>query len=59
MRWLSILVLALALVASGCGGDDEPSASDEPAVEETTTADTTTEDEGSGTSDFDVADEDC
>ena len=44
MRLLSILVLALALVAAGCGGgDDESSASDEPTIEETTTDDTTAE----------------
>ena len=37
MRWLSILVVALALVAAGCGGsDDESAASDETTVEETT-----------------------
>ena len=49
MRWLSILVLALALVAAGCGGgDDESSASDTTTIEETTdttTEDTTTEDD--------------
>jgi DNA polymerase/3'-5' exonuclease PolX len=44
VRWLSILVLALALVAAGCGGgDDESSASDEPTIEETTTDEATTE----------------
>ena len=64
MRWLSILAAALALVAAGCGGDDEPSASDEPEVEETATAETTTdeattEDDGTATGDFDFADEDC
>jgi hypothetical protein len=63
VRWLSILVLALALVAAGCGGDDESSASDDTTIEETTTDttdETTTEDDGSGTSgDFDFADEDC
>jgi hypothetical protein len=64
VRWLSILVLALALVAAGCGGDDEPTAADEPTVEETTTVDTTedtaTEDDGSDTTgEFDFADEDC
>ncbi len=43
VRWLLILVAALALVAAGCGGsDDEPSASDDTAIEETTTTDTTT-----------------
>jgi hypothetical protein len=66
VRWLSILVLALALVAAGCGGDDDSSASADTTIEETTTADTTDEtttdettDEGSGASDFDFADEDC
>lgn len=61
MRWLSILVLALALVAAGCGGgDDESSASGDTTVEETTTTEATTEDDGSGaTGDFDFADEDC
>ena len=39
MRWLSILVVALALVAAGCGGsNDESAASDETTVEETTTS---------------------
>ncbi len=64
MRWLSILVLALALVAAGCGGsDDEPSASDDTTVEETLTDETTdetTEDTGTDTdADFNFADEDC
>lgn len=63
MRWLSILVLALALVAAGCGGgDDDSSASDTTTVEETTTEETTEEttDDGTATSgDFDFADEDC
>jgi hypothetical protein len=64
MRWLSILALALALVAAGCGGgDDDSSASDTTTVEETTTDETTTEettDDGTGTTgDFDFADEDC
>jgi ABC-type glycerol-3-phosphate transport system substrate-binding protein len=60
MRWLAILVLALALVAAGCGGDDEPSASADTTVEETTTAvEEATTDEPGTTSDFDFADEDC
>jgi len=65
MRWLSILVVALALVAAGCGGgDDESAASDETTVEETltetTTDETTTEDAGTDTdADFNFADEDC
>jgi hypothetical protein len=65
MRWLSILVLALALVAAGCGGgDDDSSASGDTTVEETTTTtdtseDTTTDDGTGTTGDFDFADEDC
>ena len=64
MRWLSILVLALALVAAGCGGgDDDSAASDTTTVEETTTdttTDETTTDDGTDTTgDFDFADEDC
>ena len=64
MRWLSILVLALALVAAGCGGsDDESSASDDTTIEETltdTTTEETTDDTGTDTdADFDFADEDC
>jgi hypothetical protein len=65
MRRLSILAVALALVAAGCGGsDDESAASDETTVEETlteaTTDETTTEDTGSDTdADFNFADEDC
>ena len=45
MRWLALLVLALALVAAGCGGGDDESASDETTIEETTTSseETTTE----------------
>jgi len=65
MRWLAVLVMALALVAAGCGGgDDESAASDETTVEETltetTTDETTTEDAGTDTdADFNFADEDC
>ncbi len=64
MRWLFILVVALALVAAGCGGsDDESSASDETTIEETltdeTTDETTTEDGETTDADFDFADEDC
>jgi hypothetical protein len=68
MRWLAVLVLAVALVAAGCGGgDDESSASDETTIEETLTDETTSEDTttGSETTDDDVdladvlADEDC
>ena len=61
MRWLSIIVLALALVAAGCGGgDDESSASDTTTIETTdTTTEDTTGDDTATTGDFDFADEDC
>jgi hypothetical protein len=61
MRWLSILVLALALVAAGCGGgDDDSAASDDTTIEETTTDTTTTDGETTDTdADFDFANEDC
>jgi hypothetical protein len=65
MRWLSILVLALALVAAGCGGgDDDTSASDTTTIEENTSAETTdgttTDDtDTSAAGEFDFADEDC
>jgi hypothetical protein len=64
MRWLAVLVVALALVAAGCGGADDSTASDETTVEETTTsADTTTTEEttDTGTSEgtFNWASEDC
>jgi ABC-type glycerol-3-phosphate transport system substrate-binding protein len=65
MRWLALLVLALALVAAGCGGsDDDSTAVDDTTttVEETTTDETTSEDtttdDGDGDS-FNFADEDC
>jgi hypothetical protein len=63
MRWFVLLLLALALVAVGCGGsDDESSAADETTVEETTTTEETTT-ESSSDGDEDVAgilgDEDC
>jgi hypothetical protein len=46
VRWLAVLVMALALVAAGCGGGDDSAASDETTVEETTTSeDTTTSEE--------------
>ena len=66
MRWLALLVMALALVAVGCGGgDDEPSAVDETTVEETTVEETTTIDDTTDdeTTDTDLSgvlgDEDC
>jgi hypothetical protein len=68
MRWLSILVLAVALVAAGCGGgNDESAASTETTTtEETTTSDTTTSDEtttegSTDTTDLSgiLGDEDC
>ncbi len=66
MRWLSILVVALALVAAGCGGsDNESAATDETTVEETLTDETSTDDSTTGetTTDTDLSgvlgDEDC
>jgi hypothetical protein len=62
MRWLALVVLALALVAGGCGGsDDESSAADDTTIEETTTAaeETTEETSSDDVDDFDFADEDC
>lgn len=50
LRWLSILVVALALVAAGCGGsDNESAASDETTIEETTIEETTTSTDESST----------
>jgi hypothetical protein len=63
MRWLALVVLALALVAAGCGGgDDESSASDDTTVEVTTTTDeVTTDDDLDADDDLSgvLADEDC
>ena len=66
MRWLAVLVMALALVAAGCGGGDDSSASDEPTVEgtaseDTTTAEDTTSEETTDTGDLSgiLDDEDC
>jgi hypothetical protein len=67
LRWLSVLVFALALVAAGCGGSDQESAvPDETMIEVTTSPDTTSPDTASkATSDSDLDltgvldDEDC
>jgi len=63
MRWFVLLLLALALVAAGCGGsDDESSPSDETTVEESVSEETTedtTEESESASGDFDFADDDC
>jgi len=64
MRWLAVLVLALTLVATGCGGSDESAATDETTIEETTTEETTTDEtttEETGTTDLSgvLGDEDC
>src|SRR4249919_917656 len=47
MRWLSIFVFALGLVAAGCGGGNNESAAstETTTTEESTTADTTTSEE--------------
>ena len=63
MRWLAVLVMALALVAAGCGGGDDSTASDETTVEETTTSEDTTTSEETTDGDVDASailgDEDC
>lgn len=61
MRWLlALIVLALALVAAGCGGaDDESSAVDETTVEVTTVEETTTDDGTDTSGSFDFANENC
>jgi hypothetical protein len=67
MRWLSVLVVAFALVTAGCGGgNDESAASTETTTEETMTSDTTTSDEtttdgSTDTTDLSgiLGDEDC
>ena len=66
LRWLSVLVVALALVAAGCGGgDDEAGGDSTVTVTETTDTDTTTDETTTETSDDDVdagldwASEDC
>ena len=61
MRWLALLVMALALVAAGCGGDDESSASDDTTIEETTSEETTDETSSDGEDDIAgiLGDEDC
>ncbi len=45
MRWLAVFVLALSLVAAGCGGGNDEAATDTTTTTETTTTDTTTTDE--------------
>ena len=63
MRWLAVLVMALALVVAGCGGGDDSTASDETTVEETTTSEDTTTSEETTDTDVDASailgDEDC
>jgi ABC-type Zn uptake system ZnuABC Zn-binding protein ZnuA len=71
VRWLSLLVVALALVAAGCGGDgNESAASDEATTTETTTTedamtaettDETTDETSTDTTDLSgiLGDEDC
>jgi hypothetical protein len=61
MRWVSIVVVALALIAAGCGGsDDESAAPDETTVEETLTTDeATTDTDADQDTEVDFTDEDC
>jgi ribosomal protein L12E/L44/L45/RPP1/RPP2 len=66
MRWLALLVMALALVAAGCGGSDNESAgSNQTTTEETTSTESTTEEttteESTDTGDLSgvLDDEDC
>ncbi len=66
MRWLAVVLVALALVAAGCGGGDSESAgSDETTTEETTVSTSTeTTTESSDTTDTGdiegvLGDEDC
>ena len=58
MRWLALFVMALALVAAGCGGSDNESAAttDETTVEETTSTETTSEDTTASEETTDTAD---
>ena len=67
MRWLSVLVVVLALVAAGCGGGgNESAASDETTTTETTTTEDattteTTDETSTDTTDLSgiLGDEDC
>ena len=62
MRLLTIaVVIALALVGAGCGGDDETSAEGDDVAIETTTDDTTTDETTTDddTGDFDFASGEC
>jgi hypothetical protein len=45
VRWLSLLVVAFALLAGGCGGGSNSSASSETTAADTTTTETTTTEE--------------
>jgi hypothetical protein len=66
MRWLAFLAVAFALVASGCGGGSNESATTETTTTETTATETTstteeTSTEASGTTDLSgiLNDKDC
>jgi len=62
VRLLTIaVVIALALVGAGCGGDDETSAEGDDVAIETTTDDTTTDETTTDddTGDFDFASGEC
>lgn len=59
IRWLSILVVALAFVVAGCGGGDDESAGE--STTPTTVEETTTEETTDGDTDLSgiLGDEDC
>ena len=65
MRWLSVVVVvvALAVTGFGCGGSDDSNASGDTTVTETTSEETTTEETTTGETTTDLsgvfADEDC
>ena len=64
MRWLSVFVVALALVTAGCGGGgNESAASDETTTttQDAMTAETTTDETSTDTTDLSgiLGDEDC
>jgi hypothetical protein len=62
MRWLAVVLVALALVAAGCGGGDNESAGSDDTTTEATLTETTSESSettGSGDVEDILGDEDC